>query len=67
MLIQVSVGMDIDAVKKRITFCRAVLPDSINRLQLVNLAIGDARLDVQLDRHAGDVGVSVLREGEVRS
>jgi glycogen debranching enzyme len=66
MLIQAALGMEIDAVGKRITFCRATLPDSIDRLQLANVAVGEARLDVQLDRHAGDVGVSVLkRQGDV--
>ncbi len=66
MLIQASLGMEIDGVKKQITFCRTKLPESIDRLQLVNLAVGDARLDLQLDRHAGDVGISVVkREGDV--
>jgi glycogen debranching enzyme len=66
LLLQSALGMEIDAVRKRITFCRAMLPESIDRLQLSNLAVGDARVDLLLDRHAGDVGVSVLkRDGEV--
>src|SRR5205823_2188401 len=45
MLLQAAIGMDIDAVRRRITFCRASLPASIDRLVLTNLTVGDARVD----------------------
>ncbi|NUR57008.1 MAG: amylo-alpha-1,6-glucosidase [Acidobacteria bacterium] len=66
LLLQASLGMEIDAVRRRLTFCRALLPRSIDRLVLTNLTIADARVDVALERHASDVGVNVVRrEGEV--
>ena len=42
------------------------LPESIERLHLNNLTVGDSRFDLLLERHANDVAVSVLkREGAV--
>jgi hypothetical protein len=60
-LLQAAMGMDIDAVRRRITFSRASLPLSIDRLVLTNLTVGDARVDLALERHAHDVGVNVVR------
>jgi glycogen debranching enzyme len=66
LLIQAALGLDIDASQNRVTFSRAVLPESIDRVYLTNLSVGDARVDLQLERHANDVAVSVLkREGTV--
>jgi glycogen debranching enzyme len=66
MLLQAAIGMEIDAVHRRITLTRASLPLSIERLVLSNLAVGDARVDLALERHANDVGVNVVqREGDL--
>jgi glycogen debranching enzyme len=66
LLIQAALGLDIDAGQNRITFSRAALPESMERLYLTNLAVGDARVDLLLERHADDVAVSVLkRDGTV--
>jgi len=66
LLLQASLGLDIDAVKRCITFRQAALPESIERLRITNLTVGDARIDLALERHANDVAVSVLsRVGEV--
>ena len=41
-------------------------PASIDRLVLTNLTVGDARVDLALERHANDVGVNVVRrEGQL--
>jgi glycogen debranching enzyme len=61
MLLQASLGLEIDATKRRITFRQAALPDSVERLRLTNLIVGDAQIDLGLERHANDVAVSVLR------
>ena len=64
--LQASLGMDVDAERRRITFFRATLPESLDRLALTNLTVGDARVDLLLERHANDVAVSVLkRDGDV--
>jgi glycogen debranching enzyme len=66
LLLQASLGLQIDAVARRISFCRAKLPASLERLRLTNVAVGDARVDLVLERHAGDVSVSVQRrDGDV--
>jgi len=45
---------------------RAVLPDTVEWLQLTNLSIGDANIDLLLTRHPHDVGVTVQRrEGDI--
>jgi hypothetical protein len=50
----------------RITFNRAHLPSAIDWLQMLNLQVGDAHVDLRLERHQNDVGVTVLRrDGEV--
>ena len=66
LLIQAALGLDIDAAHHRITFSRAALPESIERLNLTNLTVDDSRVDLLLERHANDVPMSVLqREGQV--
>jgi glycogen debranching enzyme len=66
LLFQAAMGLDIDAGQNRVTFSRAVLPESIERVYLTNLTVGDACVDLLLERHALDVAVSVLkREGTV--
>jgi glycogen debranching enzyme len=66
LLLQASLGLDIDAPHRRIVFRQAALPERVERLRLTNLIVGDARVDLGLERHANDVAVSVLkREGAV--
>ena len=66
LLIQAALGLEIDAGEQRITFSRAALPESIERLYLTDLSVNDSRVTLLLERHANDVAVSVLkREGTV--
>ncbi|HYT65823.1 MAG TPA: glycogen debranching N-terminal domain-containing protein [Vicinamibacterales bacterium] len=66
LFVQAALGMQIDAARRRITFQQPSLPESIERLQLRNLVVGGARVDLLLERHARDVAVSVMRrDGEV--
>lgn len=66
LLLQASLGMDIEAGRRRIAFCRPALPASIERLSLTNLIVGDARLDLLLERQPTDVAVTVVkRDGDV--
>jgi glycogen debranching enzyme len=66
LFVQAALGMDIDAAHRRITFRRPSLPGSIDQLQLTNLVVGDARVDLLLERHERDVAVSVMsREGDL--
>ncbi len=66
LLLQASLGLRIDGAAKRVSFTRAVLPESIGLLEIANLCVGDAAVDLRLERHPHDVGVTVLRRtGEV--
>jgi glycogen debranching enzyme len=66
LLLQSSLGLRIDAAARRVTFSRAVLPEPIGSLQILNLRVGDGSLDLHLERHPYDVGITVLRRtGEV--
>ena len=58
--------VQIDAPGKRVSFSRGRLPETLDWLRLTDLAIGDARIDIRLERHQHDTGVTVLRrEGHV--
>jgi glycogen debranching enzyme len=61
LLLQACVGLSVDAASRRVSFSHAALPDTIEWLRIMNLAIGDASIDLLLTRHAYDVGVTVLR------
>jgi glycogen debranching enzyme len=66
MLLASCLGLEIDAAAHRVSFRRAMLPVSVDWIRLTNLAVGDAKVDLLLERHAHDVGVQVLRrEGHV--
>jgi len=61
LLVAACLGLRIDAVERRLSFSRAVLPDSIEWMRIANLSIAGSDVDLLLTRHAHDVGVTVLR------
>ena len=66
MLVQACLGLCVDGVAQRVSISRAVLPDELDWLRLLNLRVGQGSVDLLLTRHARDVGVAVLhREGAV--
>ncbi len=66
LLLAATLGVDIDAPRRRITVTRGRLPETLDWIRLTDLAVGDARVDIRLERHPHDVGVTVLRrEGQV--
>jgi glycogen debranching enzyme len=66
MLLTACLGLHIDAPSRRLSFTRAQLPRNVDWIQMSNLEIGGARVDVRLERHPHDVGVTVLRrDGQV--
>ena len=67
LLFQACLGLHIDAPRRSLRFTGPELPPAIDWVELRNLEIGDATVDLVLERHANDVGVNVLRrEGSVR-
>jgi glycogen debranching enzyme len=66
LLLEACIGLHVDAIGRRVLFTRGTLPEGIDWLLLSNLAVGDARVDLRLERHPHDLGVTVLRrEGRV--
>jgi glycogen debranching enzyme len=61
LLLAATLGVDIDVPARRISFSRGRLPETLDWIRMTDLAVGDARLDLQLERHPHDVGVTVLR------
>ncbi len=66
MMLGAAIGVQIDAPARRISFSRGQLPEGLDWVRLTDLAVGDARVDLQLERHPHDLGVTVIRrDGEV--
>ncbi len=61
MALGACLGLDIDAPAGRLRLDRPALPASLDRLTITNLRVGDAVVDLALERHAHDVGVTLLR------
>ncbi len=66
LLLASCLGLRLDAVERRLSLHRSVLPQGLEWVRLTNLVVADARLDLLLTRHEHDVGITVLRrEGDV--
>jgi glycogen debranching enzyme len=67
MLLQASLGLTVDAPTREIRFLSPLLPPFLERLRISRLRVGDASVDLLVERHAMDVAINVLRrEGELR-
>jgi len=65
-LLQSCLGLRIDAPSRRLSFIRPVLPPFLERVEIRNLVIGAARVDLVLDRHPNKVALTVARrDGDV--
>jgi glycogen debranching enzyme len=66
LLLQACLGLRIDAPRRLVSFCRPMLPPFLERVEIQNLSVGNARLDLILDRHGHEVAMRVARRtGEV--
>lgn len=66
LLLQSCLGMRIDAPRGRLSFSQPVLPPFLEHIDIKNLRVGGATVDLSLERHDQDVGINVLRrEGRV--
>jgi glycogen debranching enzyme len=67
LLMQSCLGMHIDANKQQIYFTNPVLPDYLEQVRIRDIAVGSARLDINLEYHPNNVGVNVIRRrGDVQ-
>ena len=70
MLLQACLGMEVDASARLLSFDHASLPAFLDHLRIDNLAVGDATVNLHIERQRLGVRVDVIRrEGvvEVRS
>jgi glycogen debranching enzyme len=66
LMLQSCLGLRIEAPRARLSFSQPVLPPFLEHIEIKNLRIGDAAVDLSLERHAKDVGINILRrEGRV--
>jgi len=67
LLLQASLGMDIDAAHQQVHFVNPSLPDFLKELRVANLTVGSATVDLLFESHAQNVTVKVLRkDGDVQ-
>ena len=65
MMLQSCLGLSIDGARREVVLRRPILPEWLDRVVLHRLQIGDSCADILLERHAHNVGISVLRrEGD---
>ena len=65
-LLQACLGLTFAPEKPQLLFDHPQLPEYLHRIQIKNLRVGKAVIDLAFQRHPQDVGVNVLRkEGDV--
>jgi len=66
LLLQACLGLSVNGAEGRVEFFSPCLPEFLEWVQVKNLRVGNAELDLFLKRHADDVVVSILRrKGQV--
>ncbi len=66
-LLQACLGISFDVPRREIRFAGSILPEFVDELRIRNLALADARVDLDLRRYPAGVVVEVKRrEGDVR-
>ncbi len=66
LLLRACMGINIQAVEKRITFVNPVLPANLDEVRVERLRVGAASVDILLKRHSRGIAVEVLRkDGEL--
>ncbi len=61
MLLQATMGLTIDARRRQIRFAHGQLPDCVPWLQLQNLVVDDATVDLHVERRGAGLDVTVQR------
>jgi glycogen debranching enzyme len=66
-LLEACLGLRCDYAARTIWLDHPVLPPNIEHVDLRGLALGDARVDLSLYRHSGDIALNVVRQqGEAK-
>jgi len=62
LILQTCLGLSFDPVKPKICFNYPLLPAFLERMEISNLKIGNAVVDLRLRRHPQDVGIKVMNK-----
>jgi len=66
LVLQSCLGLSVSALESRIYLRHTALPQALERVEIHNLRIGTATIDLAFERHAETVGFDILRRtGEV--
>lgn len=66
MFLDAVLGMEVNAVEQRLIFRHSVLPPLLSEVQIVGLRVGEASVDLRLQRYVDDVGITVTgKKGKV--
>jgi glycogen debranching enzyme len=66
LLLQAALGIEVKALQNQVVFNYPMLPEFLKELRITNLQVGKASVDLVLQRHAQNVGISILRrEGDL--
>jgi glycogen debranching enzyme len=66
LLLRACLGVSVDATRMQLKFSFPVLPRFLEDVEIRNLRVGDATIDLALHRYPDSVGINVLRrEGDV--
>lgn len=67
LLLQACLGLSFNACEQEVLFSHPVLPPFLETVEIKQLRLNSASLDLLLRRHAQDVGIEVLRkEGDLK-
>ena len=67
MLLSAALGLSVDGCTNEITLSRPVMPATVPTLRVTGLPVDGGSVDLLLENHPHDVGVTVLRrDGDVR-
>ena len=66
LLLQACLGLNVSAIERNVRFQHGFLPEFLPEMELRNLTVGDAKVDLEVRRHAFSLGINVLkRQGHV--
>jgi glycogen debranching enzyme len=66
LLLQAAMGLEIRALHGQVRLTHPMLPEFLRELRINNLQIGEAVVDLSLQRHAQNVSIGIhRREGDV--
>jgi glycogen debranching enzyme len=61
LLIQSCLGLSVRGTEPQVHFSFPLLPPFLREVRILNLRVGEAAIDLLLQRHGQDVGINVLR------